>query len=275
MEQHKWLASDDPYAMFRLFFQPGSDNCDRIPVSRRKLRLSAVAMCRVSVHMSADPVSLQLLTVTEKIADGEPLTEEDRATPGKRTIRRNGSIEEACAFAALGDPFAAVNLVEVQARKKGDGYRADGKLFADLLRDIVGNPFASISLVKPVVADSVMLDATYGGIYHFPLTEDARRLAHSAYYDRNADGSLVTAILAILADALEESGCDCEELLRSLRGWEVCPYCCGNGFRTHTYGDSSNEMSGATVTQSCDRWRRITHPRYRGQWALDLVLGKE
>lgn len=266
--EQEWLASDIPNVLIQRCFHRSSG-------SRRKSRLSAVAMCRVNLHLSADPVSPYLLLVAEKVADGEPLTDEDRATPGKRTIRGNGGIEEACAWTAIWDSFSAVNVAEVQARKKGDGYKADGRLFADLLRDIVGNPFSPISLIKPVSDSSIMLDAAYGGIHHFPFSEDARRIARSAYCERNEDGSLDPVRLAILADALEESGCDCEELLRSLRGWKVCPHCGGDGFRTHTYGESSNEMSGATVTQSCDRWHRITHPRYRGQWALDLVLGKE
>ena len=81
-----------------------------------------------------------------------------------------------------------------------------------LLHDLIGNPF------RPAAVDPRWLTST------------ARDLARTIYEDRAFDR------LPILADALEEAGCDNADVL------------------THLRGDG---------------------PHVRGCWALDLVLGKE
>jgi hypothetical protein len=82
---------------------------------------------------------------------------------------------------------------------------------ADLLREIFGNPF------RPVTFDSAW------------RTETAVALASGIYADRAFDR------LPILADALEEAGCD---------NADVLAHCRGPG------------------------------PHVRGCWVVDLVLGK-
>jgi hypothetical protein len=93
----------------------------------------------------------------------------------------------------------------------------------DLLRDLFGPlPFRPVSHSPTVLA---LGDGT------------ARRLAEAIYEERTMPaGTLDTARLAILGDALLDAGCDDEELVRQCR----------------TEG-----------------------PHWRGCWALDLVLGKE
>ncbi len=89
---------------------------------------------------------------------------------------------------------------------------------ANLLRDIFGNPF------RPVIFDLSW------------RTETTVALAQGAYQERFLpSGELDVARLMILADALEEAGCDNEEILSHLRS---------------------------------------PGPHVRGCWALDLVLGK-
>ncbi|HVK19447.1 MAG TPA: hypothetical protein VM533_21110 [Fimbriiglobus sp.] len=83
---------------------------------------------------------------------------------------------------------------------------------AGRFRDIFGNPF------RPVTADSSWLTSTVVAL--------ARTIYHEWAFDR----------LPILADALEEAGCDDADVL------------------THLRGDG---------------------PHARGCWAVDLVLGKE
>jgi len=83
---------------------------------------------------------------------------------------------------------------------------------SDLLREIFGNPF------RPVSMDPAW------------LTDTVHALATGIYDDRTFDR------LPILADALQEAGCDCDDMLNHLRG---------------------------------------PGPHVRGCWALDLVLGKE
>ena len=83
-----------------------------------------------------------------------------------------------------------------------------------LLRDIIGNPFQSVALDP---AWSAWNDGTLS------------KLAQDIYNDRAFDR------LPVLADALEDAGCDNAELLSHLRG---------------------------------------PGPHVRGCWALDLILGR-
>ncbi len=64
------------------------------------------------------------------------------------------------------------------------------------------------------------------------------------------DGSLDSARLAVLSDALEEAGCDSEELLQHLRGW-------------------------ARSARGPDGYSLSCGPHYRGCWAIDTLLSKE
>jgi hypothetical protein len=74
---------------------------------------------------------------------------------------------------------------------------------------------------------------------------------------RTNDGTFDPACLAILADALEEAGCDNEDLLRHLRGEE--------------------RHFPADYTEHYKRdfgWRPLSGPHVRGCWVLDLLLNK-
>jgi hypothetical protein len=105
----------------------------------------------------------------------------------------------------------------VQATRAGR--RRESAAQAALLRDIAGNPFRPVT-VSPVC-----------------LTPQVVALAQAAYEERELPaGTLDLARLAVLADALEEAGCDQLDLLVHLRG------------------------AGLHV---------------RGCWAVDLILGKE
>ena len=89
----------------------------------------------------------------------------------------------------------------------------------DLLREIVGNPF------RPVALDPAW------------RTPSVVSLAQAAYEERILPGgTLDSERLAVLADALEEAGCDNADILSHLRG---------------------------------------PGPHVRGCWVVDLLLGKE
>jgi hypothetical protein len=88
----------------------------------------------------------------------------------------------------------------------------------EMVRDIFGNPFRPVRLGRAW------------------LTPTVTNLAQSAYEERALpSGELDPTRLAVLADALEEAGCDQPGLLSHLRG---------------------------------------PGPHVRGCWALDLLLGK-
>jgi hypothetical protein len=111
--------------------------------------------------------------------------------------------------------MALVTYLTQQARIASDrpGEEA-GRMHLTLLRDILGNPF------RPAKVDRRWL--TWN-------EETATRIATAVYAERAFDR------LPILADALEDAGCDNADLLDHLRG---------------------------------------PGPHVRGCWALDLILGK-
>jgi hypothetical protein len=95
----------------------------------------------------------------------------------------------------------------------------EGREQARLLREVIGNPFRPVSLDPAWSTPAVV------------------QLAQAAYDNRLLPSGLLDHTgLAVLADALEEAGCDNADLLSHLRG---------------------------------------PGPHVRGCWALDLVLGKE
>ena len=90
---------------------------------------------------------------------------------------------------------------------------------AALLRDIFGNPFCPISI-----------DPAW-------LTPTVVQLSQTAYEERQMpSGQLDPTRLSVLADALEDAGCDSQEMLSHLRS---------------------------------------PGPHVRGCWCIDLLLGKE
>jgi hypothetical protein len=66
--------------------------------------------------------------------------------------------------------------------------------------------------------------------------------------------------LGILADALEESGCTDEELLRHLRGYRICGGC--RAMRRN--GNSGHSCDGGYIVDDT--------PRYSGSWSVDYLL---
>jgi hypothetical protein len=122
------------------------------------------------------------------------------------------------AYAAFHAATQAARLVRQATRNVQE--RLD-PVQAGFLRDIFGNPF------RPVVLDHAWL-AWNGGAVAKP--------AQAAYDQRSfPSGELDPARLAVLADALEDSGCDNREMLTHLRG---------------------------------------PGPHVRGCWVVDLLLGK-
>jgi hypothetical protein len=194
-------------------------------MSDRKLRLYAVACMRASWSALTAENSREAVELAERIADGE-------AEPILTILDDYDSIDSigicgasACEAAEFGAVYSG-NLLTVVERR------------AHLLGEIAGD------IAKPTTCNW--------------RTPQVMTLALIAYENRaNEDGALDVFRLAMLADALEEAGCNDEVMLRHLRGWE----------RTH-----DGEGSPAGPNQG---WRELSGPHVRGCWALDLVLGKE
>ena len=241
MTEADWLADNDPRPM--LEFLSGK-------ASERKLRLFACACARRVWRLLDDERSRQAITVAERYADGLAADAERAGAEGNAfwfreydlALRLGDNLDadpddytgagsfDPVAFAAAeaavstlcGDAenaalFTARCAVEAIRDEQGRGAERVGQ--CDLLRDLFGNPFGPVDLVPGWV------------------TRDGRARARSAYEGRALpEGTLDPARMAVLADALEDAGCDHADLLGHLRG---------------------------------------PGPHVRGCWALDLVLGKE
>jgi hypothetical protein len=163
---------------------------------------------------------------------------------------------------------------------------------AALLRDLFGNPF------RPAAGHT----RGVGRCYDPPWlgAPDVLALAQAAYEERDrpcpacrgekfrkadypgdpgcaacggagraGDGLLDPARLAVLADALEEAGCDNWWLLVHLRGGEMCPKCLSGPDRKkcRRLPDGNPDCFEGIIPRP--------GPHTRGCWALDLILGKQ
>jgi hypothetical protein len=219
--------------------------------SERKARLFACACCRRVWGRLPDPRSRDAIEVVERFADGSAGLEELKAAQqaaeaahrdaGQARRWRNG--EHAVGLAtfldrseleALGPRYTAALWASHAAgdgacldHVKGPPNRTQRKrrwlsatmretaAQCSLLRDIFGNPFR-----QPAVAPAWL--AWNNGT--------VMRLAQAIYNERHLpQGTLDTARLAILADALQEAGCadaaildHCRQLAEHVRGcWVV------------------------------------------------------
>jgi hypothetical protein len=201
MTEEQWLTCTNPLPMLNLLRGKASD---------RKLRLFASGCCRhVWDHLNDD--IRDAVEVTERLADG--LAELSELGPiqswwGEVPAWRNLFI--------MWTPWELGEALAWETSGLGVSKRKERRFQATLLRCIFGNPFEP----SPII-DSSWLSWNDG---------TAARLAQAIYEDRAFDR------LPILADALEEAGCDNPDILTHCRG------------------------QGEHV---------------RGCWAVDLLLGKE
>ncbi len=119
---------------------------------------------------------------------------------------------------------------------------------AALLRDIIGNPWRPVTLPKTwVPADRRLYAGGWRDTCDW-LTPTVLGIARRIYEERDF------AAMPILADALEDAGCNNEEILRHCRNQELIP---------------SPHMPKIGL------WGKLRGPHVRGCWVLDLLLGKE
>jgi hypothetical protein len=217
MNEERWLKCADPGTLLNHLRGNRWD---------RQLRRFAVACCRSVEGLLEDPWVCRAVTVAERFLDGaiprEELVQVSEAAwaEGSRQPDGRGTYQIARDVARRSARHAAwyVNhKVVVQARNapKGKGFAdwlqatvAQLTCHADLLRDIIGNPFHRVKL-DPTWA-------TWNG-------GTAVRLAEAMYRDNRFDA------MPVLGDALEEAGCTdaailahCRQLDGHVRGcWVV------------------------------------------------------
>jgi hypothetical protein len=216
MTEAEWVASEDPREMLlSLHGRAGT----------RKPRLFACACCR-RVWASAPEAARRTVALAERYAD-RPYTRE----PFTRRELRGGlaladgvdaltaSAEECARVAAataLRKGGAARSSLWAEMSLGGDpdssAREAERAAQAELIRDIFGNPFRPVTLGPEWCTDTAVA------------------LARQMYESRDFSA------MPILADVLQDAGCDSEGIL------------------SHCRGDG---------------------PHARGCWVVDLVLGKE
>ena len=226
MTEAEWLACEDPKQLLR--FRAGRK-------SDRKLRLWACACCRRVAYLMVDE-GKRAIEVAERYADGQTNAAEVTAARAALQPYIHTGSPEAPAWAVLSEkarelateiawavPASEARAVEVSIEVSGpDSVSAFGTpqqaratlnaVSVGLLRDIFGNPFRPVSF-SPAWR-----------------TDTAVALARQMYEARDFGA------MPILADALQDAGCDNPDILSHCRG------------------------SG---------------PHVRGCWVVDLVLGKE
>jgi hypothetical protein len=213
----EWLACADPQAMLE-FLLVGT-------ARDRKLRLFAVACCRRKWKFFSDDRCRQAVDIAESFADDENMIGDlDWAAQGTRLALnewrpKQGSrgILVRVSTGAHSLAQTRLHVIHIASELLGlpvDSARAkalEAEQQARLLRDIFGNPF------RPVAFDPAW------------RTSDVLALARGIYDEKAFDR------MPILADALQDAGCDATELLDHCRG---------------------------------------TSPHVRGCWVVDLVLEK-
>jgi hypothetical protein len=198
MDEKEWLECKDPETMLMFL---------RDKTSARKLRLYAVGCCHQHDALVFSPNSLpyrRAVQLAEQFAEG-------RASVGmllkerRREDRRwNRSFHPSFTYFVVEfDALAAARRSALYAHllyKEDKGEKAAEELRraqSDLVRCIFGNPFRPVAVDMPWLAS---IDRT------------ASKLAVNIYIEHAFDR------LPLLADALEEAGCDNKDILNHCRG---------------------------------------------------------
>jgi hypothetical protein len=79
--------------------------------------------------------------------------------------------------------------------------------------------------------------------------------------------------LPVLADALEEAGCDCEDLLRHLRGWERCWMCVETRGTEYDLCSVCGAKNLFQLNKATGWVKNEVH--MKGCWALEMCLNRE
>ncbi|HEY1189277.1 MAG TPA: hypothetical protein VGE74_16615 [Gemmata sp.] len=220
MTEAEWAVCHDSHPMLAFVQRRGG-------VSNRKMLLFAVACCRRIWHLLYDGRSRKGVEAAERYADGDGALGrlEQLRTDAARAAFHAGMdgaegdntwYAAAEAAASVAHCYSSADGVAIQAasyaaRARQPEHEAERAVQADLLRCVSGSPFRRMSFVDEW------------------RTETVRALA-AQMYESHEFGAM-----PILADALQDAGCNDEDILNHCRG---------------------------------------TGPHVRGCWVIDLVLGK-
>jgi hypothetical protein len=238
MTEAEWLGCEEPDTL--LMFLRGR-------ASSRKNRLLGVAFCRCVSHLLFDWRARDAIEIAETYADGLASPEEMRTIseavgdayvtmPNPAPVNSEPPLSfKAKSVALQSTRFVTQDtddyllsccrctylamlrdgFLHTEPGEECDAYTTAPQVQCSLIHEIFGNPFR-----RPILADTLLA----WGRGTIPM------LAQGIYYERAFDR------LPILADALEDAGCDNADILAHCRG---------------------------------------PGPHVRGCWVVDLLLGKE
>jgi len=252
MTESEWLLSTDPHRMMLTLLNPHNAKSVQkdspfwtIKVSKRKLRLFCYESYRVRYGYKLPGSS-----PWSQWGDGEEST-----------------LEKQKGQTPWGDAIAACST----EYKKDENTNTQ---LTNLLRSIIGNPFRPIQIIpaeEPNIWEAIpiLVKAATEKNYFFMgwVNDTVRNIAQNIYEKRDWEG------LPILADALEDQGCCNEDMLRHLRGYQRCG---GNGNSERVGNDHIDHFDKYFCDCDGTGWI-VENPliRCRGDWVLDIILGKE
>lgn len=215
MTEEEWLACDAPERMLKGFW----------PLTRatsRKFRLCSVALCRrLKPQLLSAERTRRALDCAERFAD-EVATDQEREAAWQAAVRGNAPSPVLYAVAKH-QTIYDVGFVRAHVADGSPlGYAEEEAAHCSLFRCVFGNPFrtgADGFLFRPLAAEPGWLTST------------VLVLAEGIYGERDFGA------MSILADALQDAGCEQPDILNH----------CRDAAQVHA----------------------------RGCWVLDLVLEKE
>jgi hypothetical protein len=222
MTESEWFECSDPGTLICSYV-------DFKEIDDRQARLLICGCFRLVWHRLTNDQYMRAVNVGERFAVGlgsedeilavfHPLAERPQLSDTEQALRNIA----ASTCSPIADLYLNLGCVwgdALRVARKGKNRETERRRLLHLIRDVLGNPFCPVSI------NSAWLNPTVSS------------LAQAAYDERiMPSGELELARLAVLSDALEEAGCDNDDIMNHLRG---------------------------------------PGPHVRGCWAVDLLLGKE
>jgi len=197
MTEQEWLATTDPIPMLSFVEGKASD---------RQLRLFVTACCSQVWSLLDHTPSKLAIDVASRYTDHQ--ADRDELDAARRTVEGweyGYHLEKALASAVCQEPPHLVQVISNSEQLLTRQYEVERKVhrakagtvptprYTAMIRDIIGNPFHAVAF-----ASEWRTDTSLGLARHL--------------YER-----LDFSIMPILADALQDAGCDSDEILNHCR----------------------------------------------------------
>jgi hypothetical protein len=219
MTEAEWLACDDPIEMLKYLRGPHSLREEVSGIftylvevdapgltSKRKLRLAACACCRRIWHLLCDRRSQELIETNEQFAEGIASAEHlafahikaSEAYESAKSVLYSEAAKAVLGLREWLDVERLRPIRDVIRRELSESYvRPELIAQSDLIRDVVGNLFRPVIIAPEWHTDTAII------------------FARQMYESRDFSA------MPILADALQDAGCDNTEILNHCRADEV------------------------------------------------------